>query len=449
MKGWRLGIWPRLLLAPMIGILVAMGVLGISVRNDSMHSLNHVRANAVRQFQGNAAKTWQLLTLSYMAAGVPGAARTAREITAQAPAEIIVRGADGHVLFRATSPGAPPNCSGWLSTAFTVAGVGMPPLTARYCQPSPARAAVSALTGLVVRALLPPAAIGFLVALFVAFLLNRSIGMAVTALARATRRFARGDLRARVPVAGPAELANLAVEFNRMASEIEAGEEQRRDLVADIAHELRTPLTVLRGYLEALKDGVATPEPDLLTTVHNEALQLERLVDDLQELAQAESRELGLQLAAVQVDTLLTAVAAGLRLAANERDIDLRVDAPPDLPRAWADFERIAQVLRNLVTNALRYTPAGGHITLRAQTGADQLRVEVRDTGIGIAPEHRDRVFERFYRVDPSRARHTGGSGLGLTIAKRIVEAHGGAIGLEENPGGGCCFWFTLPPAPH
>ena len=444
MSRWRLGIWPQLLLAPTVGILLAMGVFVYSVRSATSQAL---RAEVQQTFQGNAALAIRVLSDAYLGGGVAGLRLGAQAITQRVRSEIIVRGTGGTILVDVGPHNAPANCQGqgWMSQAFTLPGLGMPPVTATYCEPDPAARRIAADTRLLIRTILPPAAIGFLAAILLAFLLNRSIGVAVTALGRATRRFAAGDLRARVPVSGPAELADLASDFNRMASELEAGEEQRRNLVADVAHELRTPLTVLRGYLEALKDGVAEPEPDILSTVHLEAVQLQRLVDDLQELAQAESRELGLEPAPVQLDTLLPAVAAGLKLAAQEKGVELRVDVPAGTPQAWADFERIAQVLRNLVTNALRYTPAGGAITMRALAEASRVRIEVRDTGIGIAPEHRPHVFERFYRVDPSRARETGGSGLGLTIAKRIVEAHNGEIGVEENPGGGCCFWFTLP----
>jgi signal transduction histidine kinase len=440
-RPWRLGIWPQLLLAPIVGIALAFGALGYGAHRALYQA---AAASAQNAFHRQAAVVAGGLQSAYVEFGTAALQQVAQEATAVYGAVVILRDGAGQVVARSAPPNAPANCQGWLTRSFLL-GPGAVLLHGEYCAPNTAHQVVALGDRNLLRSLAVPAILGFLAALALAFLLNRRIGLAITALARATRRFAAGDLRARVPLLGPAEIADLSEDFNQMAAKVEEGEEQRRNLVADVAHELRTPLTVLRGYLEALKDGVAEPEPALLATIHGEAVQLERLVDDLQELAQAEAAELGLEPGRVELDALLPAVAAGFALSAQDKGVAIGVDAPHDLPPAWADSERIAQVLRNLVANALRYTPAGGTITMRAFRTGERLRTEVRDTGIGIPPEHRPHIFERFYRVDPSRARETGGSGLGLTIAKRIVEAHGGQIGLEENPGGGCCFWFTLP----
>ena len=201
----------------------------------------------------------------------------------------------------------------------------------------------------------------------------------------------------------------------------------------------------MRGYLEALKDGVTPATPETLDVVHAEALQLGRLVSDLQDLAQADAAQLALDPQPCDLRGLLETQVAGFALQAAGKGVRLALAASPDLPHARVDEQRIAQVVHNLVANALRYTPAGGEIRLSAQAEGGAVRVEVADTGPGIAPEHLERVFDRFYRVDPSRARQTGGTGLGLTIAKRLVEAHGGRIGASSVPGQGSRFWFVLP----
>jgi signal transduction histidine kinase len=295
------------------------------------------------------------------------------------------------------------------------------------------------------RTLLPPTLAGLAAALAVSLLLSRRIALPVTRLAAAARRFGSGELETRVPVAGPVEVAALASEFNRMAEDLQRSQEQRQALVADVAHELRTPLTVMRGYLEALKDGVTPATPETLEVVHAEALQLGRLVSDLQDLAQADAAQLALDPRPCDIRALLETQVAGFALQAGDKGVHLALTAPADLPRARADEQRIAQVVHNLIANALRYTPPGGEIRLSARGEPGGVRVEVADTGPGIAPEHLERVFDRFYRIDPSRARLSGGSGLGLRIAKRLVEAHSGHMGAASALGEGSLFWFVLP----
>jgi signal transduction histidine kinase len=214
-----------------------------------------------------------------------------------------------------------------------------------------------------------------------------------------------------------------------------------------VAHELRTPLTNLRGYLEALRDGVAEPRRDVIDSLYEEAMLLSQLVDDLQDLTLSEAGQLELHREPTDLPALLASVAQALRPQLAARHICLGVDWPADLPRVDVDRQRVGQVLRNLLANALRYTPDRGRIWLDAQTDPERASVvvRVRDTGPGIPPEHLDNVFERFYRVDASRTRGTGGSGIGLTIVKQLVEAHGGRVEARSSPGQGATFSFSLP----
>jgi signal transduction histidine kinase len=218
-------------------------------------------------------------------------------------------------------------------------------------------------------------------------------------------------------------------------------------MVTDVAHELRTPLTNLRGYLEALREGVAEPRRDVIDSLYEEAMLLSQLVDDLQDLTLSEAGQLELHREPTDLPALLTSVAQALRPQLEARHIGLAVDWPTDLPRVDVDRQRVGQVLRNLLANALRYTPDRGHIWLDARTDPEHASVvvRVRDTGPGIPPEHLDNVFERFYRVDGSRTRGTGGSGIGLTIVKQLVEAHGGRVEARSSPGQGATFSFSLP----
>lgn len=289
-------------------------------------------------------------------------------------------------------------------------------------------------------------AAGLVAALAIAgsVLISRRVLRPIRALTGASHRLAAGDLTGRVPVAGRDELAALARSFNQMADSLQRGEERQRRLVADVAHELRTPLANLRGYLEALKDGVVTPDPELFTSLHEEAVLQQRIVDDLQDLALAEAgsmvyhrsrTDLGELLETCRTTHQAVAEAAGVRLAASTSG-PVYVDADPD---------RLRQVLGNLVSNAIRATPDGGAVTLSGSRDGARAVVTVADTGIGIAPEHLPHVFDRFWRADAARGRTTGGSGLGLAIARQIVTDHEGTIEVSSERGAGTTFTIRLP----
>lgn len=295
------------------------------------------------------------------------------------------------------------------------------------------------------RSLLIAMLVGGLVALLLTLTLSRSIVGPIEALTRAARTMEQGDLSQRVRVTASGEVGELARAFNAMADGLERLEQLRRNMVTDVAHELRTPLSNIRGYLEALKDGVIQPTPDLVASLHEEALQLNRLVDDLQELAQAEAGQLSLARQPVDLQPLVEKSVYLAEPKALAKGVTIQVDIPPDLPCLDADGGRISQVLGNLLNNAITSTPPGGRVEVRAKTADSQVQVSVCDTGSGIAAEHLPYVFERFYRADRSRTRSTGGAGLGLAIVKQLVEAHGGQVGISSQVGVGTTVTFTAP----
>jgi two-component system sensor histidine kinase BaeS len=252
------------------------------------------------------------------------------------------------------------------------------------------------------------------------------------------------ELHTRVPVTTRDETGILAAAFNDLAERRERLEAQRRAMVSDIAHELRSPLTNIRGWLEVTRDGVVAPDPALLGSLHEEALVLQRVIDDLQDLADADAGTLRLHPEPVRCDELLQQVAAAHRVAAGAAGVELRTAADG---RPWLDADpvRMRQVLGNLVSNAVRHTPADGTVTLSARRDGDDVVLEVADTGSGIAPADLPHVFDRFWRAEKSRSRRTGGSGLGLPIVRHLVAAHGGTVGVSSEPDSGSVFSLRLP----
>ncbi len=293
--------------------------------------------------------------------------------------------------------------------------------------------------------------LGGLVALSIALILGtvlfRQLTTPLAELTAATERIASGDLSQRVRPRSRDELGRLGEAFNRMAESLKRSEELRRRMISDISHELRTPLTVIRGGLEALRDGVYQPTPGRLAEIEREALLLDRLVEDLHELALAEAGELRLERSPTDLLKLIERFATRIRPGLEERGLALTLHLPERLERLNLDGDRIEQVLHNLVANAMRYTPQGGRITISLEEEAQETVVHVADTGRGIAKEDLPHIFERFYRGERARSRQGGGAGLGLAIARQLVEAHGGRIWADSAPGRGTEVSFTLPKA--
>jgi signal transduction histidine kinase len=286
------------------------------------------------------------------------------------------------------------------------------------------------------------------IALAMARWLARGMTQPLRDMAAAAKRMETGDYSARVHTRSRDEVGQLADAFNTMSAELEGVERLRRDLVANVSHELKTPITAIRAHLENLLDGVERPDPETLQVMLAQSERLGRLVDQLLDLSRLESGDVPLDREQVPLGPLVSQVLSEIEVARADRGVAVSSDVPTDLPPAWADRERVHQVLFNLVDNAVRYTPAGGAVTVRAQRQNGSVEVEVHDTGVGIPAEHLPRLFERFYRVDTSRSRGAeGGTGIGLAIARSVVEAHGGHIHADSRPGEGSTFTFDIPVA--
>jgi two-component system sensor histidine kinase BaeS len=294
-------------------------------------------------------------------------------------------------------------------------------------------------------ALLAAGFIAVLASIFVSVAISSAIAGPVGRLAAAARRIAQGHYAERVPADEQGEFGDLAASFNAMTGSLEATEQRRLQLVGDVAHELRTPLTTLDGYLEGLEDGVIEPTTATWHLLRAETARLTSLVSDLQELWRAEARQLPLTLEPVDVATVAREVADRFAPQASSRQIAIDADLPDGLV-ARADRGRLAQIVGNYLSNAVRYSPDGSTVTVSGRRVGPRIEVAVRDDGPGLTPEQRSQVFERFYRIDPSRTRALGGSGIGLAIARALAEAMGGSVRAESaGPGTGSTFLVALP----
>ncbi len=294
------------------------------------------------------------------------------------------------------------------------------------------------------------AVVGGIVGALFGMLVSRTLTAPLERLASAAQAIGARDLHYRVPVTGSQEIVAVSRAFNEMAAALEQGETLRRNLVADVAHELRTPVSVLQGNLLAILDNVYPLDTAEIARLYSQTHLLSRLVNDLHELSQAEARQLHLNLQSTDIAPLLNSVVAAFNSTAEAESVRLELVAAPDLPPVLVDPLRLTQVLDNLLGNAVRHTPAGGVITLRAEASNTHLCLTVTDTGEGIAPEHLPHVFDRFYRTNRGRSRATGGTGLGLAIVRAIVEMHGGQVSVSSQgvPGHGAAFAVLLPLKP-
>lgn len=337
----------------------------------------------------------------------------AGELSRETPIEI-----DGQVVGAALSTGKP---------------IGLDPKEARYIARTD-------------QALLLAAVISTLAALILGVVLARTLAHPLRELTAATHAMTKGQLGQQVPIRSRDELGELAASFNRMSTDLAKSNDLRRQMTADIAHELRTPLTVMAGYIEALRDGVLKPTPARFDAMNLEAQQLKRLVEDLRTLSLADAGELPLTRQATEPNVLLERVVTAFSHRAAQANIALRIAADARLPELHVDPERLVQVLENLVSNAIRHTGKGGEIVLAACAAEDHVQLSVQDNGRGIAPDVLPHVFDRFYRGDAARSEEGGESGLGLAIAKSIVEAHGGGMAASSpGIGRGATFTIRLP----
>ncbi len=286
-----------------------------------------------------------------------------------------------------------------------------------------------------------------LISLLIARWLARGMTQPMRDMASAARAMETGDYSSRIDTRSRDEVGQLAVAFNRMSAEMALLEESRRDLVANVSHELKTPITAIRAHLENLADGVEQPDPKTLHVMLSQTERLGRLVDQLLDLSRLESGEVARHAEPMSLAPVAARVISEISVGRALTDVTLHNEVPDDI-RVHADIERIHQVLYNLLDNAVRFTPPGGHVSIGATPEDARVVIEVADTGVGIGAEHLPRLFERFYRADPSRSREDGGgTGIGLAIARSIVEGHGGRITAASEPGHGATFTFDLPAA--
>jgi signal transduction histidine kinase len=284
-----------------------------------------------------------------------------------------------------------------------------------------------------------------LVGLVSGIAIGRVVSAPITSLANAARELETGKLQVRVPVHGSREFQELASAFNKMAAALQQAETARNNLMADVSHELRTPLTVLEGNLRAALDRVIELDEAGIANLYSQTRHLIRLVNDLRELTLAETGQLTLELMPTDIPLLVNETVQALEPLANDKRVQLIVETQ-ELPPMNVDPVRIRQVLFNLISNALRHTPAGGVIRVFGRQTQPGLALSIEDSGEGLEPDELTNLFNRFYRVDKSRSRETGGTGLGLSIAKAIVEAHGGSItAYSAGKGQGSCFTLALP----
>ncbi|MDF1499698.1 MAG: ATP-binding protein [Anaerolineales bacterium] len=301
-------------------------------------------------------------------------------------------------------------------------------------------------------ALLIAAAASILAAVVVSLLISRRIVAPVREMMAASQRIAQGKYDERVTIPGghePSEmdeLANLAVSFNQMAARLDRTEAMRRQLIGNAAHELRTPLSTIKGTLEGLMDGVLPADISTYLRAYREAERMQHLIQDVQELSRVESGAYELERQRVPLAELIESARLRLEQQYREKGVELAVEVPSSDVEVYADPMRIEQVLLNLLGNALQYTASGGSVRVTTAHSEQETVVSIEDDGIGIPLEHQEHIFNRFYRVDKSRSRAGGGSGIGLTIAKHIIEAHGGRIWVESpGVGQGSTFSFSLP----
>ncbi|MCL8206626.1 MAG: HAMP domain-containing histidine kinase [Actinomycetia bacterium] len=448
MNRLRLGLRPLLFLAAALSIAVGLGTVAVSVHAVASRQLSAYAARRDAALGHRIATSLQAL---YAADGWVGVMRGTQHYADLFDTPISILGPRGAHLFTVAPTGAesgtaPPPPRGPVLRVALAGPEGQPLGTVLLRRPPALEPKLSPILETIETALLRASLVGFVAALGLSMLVGDRIVAPLRRIAEGVRRLGAGDLGHRVQPGGPVEVAGLAEDFNRMAAALETSERSRQQLVADVAHELRTPLTILRGYLEAMAEGVVPVGAEALGMATDQARRLSQLVSDLQDLALADAHQLTLERRDVDVADLLHRLHAAWRLEADKKGVTLRLaPLPAPLPPVRADARRLEQALGNLLDNAVKYTPPGGRVILSAEALADHVAVAVTDNGPGIPPDALPHVFDRLYRVDPARTQATGGFGLGLAIAKQLIELNGGHVTVTSTVGQGTRFLVTLP----
>lgn len=441
----QLGIRMVVFLAAAISIATGLGLVAFTVHRVAAHQL------AVYSYQRDVALARKMaitLQVEYSRGGWPALSARSRQFARFWQMPIEVRSSRAPQKTLSFTPGFTTASSPERSV-----GVNMPlsrqhrTIPARLILPAPPSFTprLSPVVKAIESALKSATIIGFLASLLLSVLIGERMLVPLRRIAQGAHQLAEGKLHHRIRTSGPKELTALADDFNRMAAALERSEGQRRQLVADFAHELRTPLSVLLGYLEALRDGVSVREADPLSVAVRQTRHVANLVEDLQELALADAKVLPMKLTALRPLPLVREVVDEFRWRAEQKSVALVTEFPRHAPPVRADGGRLGQAVRNLLNNAVTYSPVGGTVTVRLIPSEAAVRIEVADNGPGIAADQLPQIFDRFYRVDPARSKDTGGVGLGLAIAKHLVELQGGSIGVASEVGRGSRFWIDLP----
>lgn len=452
-------LWVRLALAFLLVSVLSVGIVAAFANRqvDAQFQRYVIQSRVTEQGWEDALASYYRQTGSLAGAeALLDAARPARGFGASAGGngmmlgrtEVIVADDQGRVVAPDSLAGAALSASERdLAVPVVVDGRSVGFVLARAPGAMQLTGAAQAFLAQINQSLLQAALVAALVGAALGLILARGVSQPLSALAAAARRVARGHLDERVPVRGSAEVAGVAEAFNEMTSALQRNEALRRNLAADVAHELRTPLTVMQGNLRAILDDVYPLAKHEVALVYDETLTLGRLVNDLRDLSLAEAGQLSLNLSPLPLGPALERAALRWREMFSEKGVALDLRVADELPDVRMDPERLAQVLNNLLANALRHTPNGGRVVVQADLHAGAVRTAVMDTGPGIPPEDLPHVFDRFWRREARGPRRDGegGSGLGLAIARQFVEAMGGRIGVTSEPGAGACFWFTLP----
>jgi len=291
--------------------------------------------------------------------------------------------------------------------------------------------------------LVQAAVVGLVIAVLLAVLITRSIARPLQTVAKAAAQVADGHYNQSVPISGPAEVQSVAQAFNSMSDKVQAEQRSQQDFLANVSHDLKTPLTSIQGYSQAIMDGIGDPR-QAASIIHEESKRLNRMVLELTDLARLQAGRLSMKTSAVDLGQLTNAVAQRLMIVAKEKGVDLEMNSP-SMPEIAGDGDRLVQVVDNLISNAIKYTPAGGKVMVRTQIRRNGVELIVEDTGQGISAEELPRIFERFYQIDKARGPQRG-TGLGLAIVQEIVQAHGGTITVASpGEGRGSIFTVWLP----